>query len=520
MRFDRLQAFWPLLAIGGLFLLQWLLLFSPNPGVWDGAFYYAYARSPIFDLDLHLANDLILAHPYSTPDFVDKHMERDLVADTGRVASPFALGSSLLWIPWLTIARLATFSQEVTGYEWWFVGPTAVFSSLLSLIAFGLAYKLTRAETDNVSALFATLTSMVATPLLYYQFREPFYAHSTTAFINTVCIYVWWKEWEQRGRWPQAVKLGLLLGFAALVRWQYLIFLLLPASSALIWWWQSPTRKTAVWPIVKHLFIVGLSVVVVLSPQLAFWQLFYGSWITVPQGATFVDWSAPYIFSTLFSPFRGLIPWMPLILPAVIGLLLLMQKRPRLAAPLLGLLLVGIYVNGSIVDWFAGGGYGPRRFTGEVAIFVLGYAALLAALAPRTRWVVGVLGMFILMTHQLVLLRYALVEKLGGRVVTMAPTFEWAEVSWSEFLTSLWVRLPTAVSAPSDFFIYPDTLSAALASEQFPWLHLTSLLLGILYLALLIRGWRWLRSRTTTLQLLVTLGVMWLLIDLWILLAA
>ena len=68
----------PLIAIVALFLLQWLFLFNPNAGVWDGAFYYAFARSPLFDQDLDLTNDLVLSYPHSTADFVAKEIEQDL----------------------------------------------------------------------------------------------------------------------------------------------------------------------------------------------------------------------------------------------------------------------------------------------------------------------------------------------------------------------------------------------------------------------------------------------------------
>ncbi|MEM7111740.1 MAG: hypothetical protein AAF614_04860 [Chloroflexota bacterium] len=506
----------PLLAIVTLFLLQWLFWFNPNAGVWDGAFYYAFARSPLFDQDLDLTNDLVLSYPHSTEDFVSKEMEKDLT-ETGRVASPFAIGSSVLWMPWLTIAKLSQLGLEVTGYEWWFVGPTAVFSAVLGLVAFWVAYRLLQAETDDKIALLTTLTFMVATPLVYYQFREPLYSHTTAVLANTLCIYVWWKEWRQQAGWAQAAKLGALIGFATLVRWQYLVYLLLPAMSAFYWLWDSDERKTAVLPIIKHLFIVGLAALIIISPQLAVWQLFYGSWITVPQGGAYVDWAAPNILSSLFSPLRGLFPWMPIVLPAFVGLGILLRQRTRLAIPLVLLLLLEIYVNGSTADWFAGGGYGPRRYTGELVVFMLGYATFLAAIAPRLRWLIGLgIGGFVAI-HQLTLLRFGLLDRLGGLVLSMYPTYEWLEVSWGDFLTSLWTRLPTAVFQPKNFFFIFHSPLDWLQHGRFPFIHLGSLVLTAVYLLLLALLWRQLKNRISFQQTAILTVCAIVLLNLWIL---
>lgn len=509
-----------------VFLAQWLCLFNLRSGVWDGAFYYAYGRSLAFDGDLDLVNDFLLSYPTGSPDYVNKQYHLDLTQE-GRVHNPFAVGSGLLWLPFLLVIRLgaALFMPlaVLTGYEWFFVGPTAVFSSLSALIGFWVSYKLARQFASQAAALAATVTLMFTTPLLYYQFREPFYAHAFSAFLTTLVIFVWWQQWQTPGQWPQAMQLGLLLGLAILVRWQHLIYFLLPAASVVWWWWQRRRDgwQTAVYHPLRQLILTGLVTSLVVSIQLVVWHQFYGSWITVPQGSSFVDWTAPYIWPTLFSPFRGLIPWMPVFVPAFIGLLLLLRQHPRLALPLLALLLLEIYVNGSTRDWFGGGGYGPRRVTGAIAIFVLGYAVLLTHL-PRwwqvaAGWILGLL----LVGHQLLLLRFGLPDKLGGRVVSMAPLFEWQETTLSRFATELWQRGGVFISQPASFLVYPNAPLFQVMHRQWPVEPLVAFLIAVVLLYAGWVGWQKIKQRPEKRPLWAAfLTVVIILFDCWLLLVA
>lgn len=491
-RFTCLQQFsFAASAIAGVFFIQWICLFNGHSGVWDGAFYYAYGRSLAFDGDLDLVNDFILSYPTGSPDYVSKQFHLDLTPQ-GRVHNPFAVGSGLLWLPFLLVIRLVALvfvpAEVLTGYEWFFIGPTAAFSSLSALIAFWFSYRLAKQFTSQTAALVATLTLMFTTPLLYYQFREPFYAHAFSALVATLVIFVWWKKWQIPGQWPEAMQMGVLLGLAILVRWQHLIYFLLPATAVVWWWWERRMEgwQTAVYLPLRQLLLTGLFASLVVSIQLIIWYQFYGRWITVPQGSSFVDWTAPYIWLTLFSPFRGLIPWMPVIVPAIIGLLLLLWQNPRIALPLLALLLLEIYVNGSTRDWFGGGGYGPRRVTGAIAIFVLGYAVLLAYL-PRqwqalSSWVMGIL----LVGQQLLLLKYGLSDKLGGRVVSMAPMFEWHETTLFRFAMDILERGRTTIAQPGSLFVYPNSPLAQFMLSQSPFESFASLLVTTV---LLLVGW-------------------------------
>ena len=98
----------PSIILATVCLIQWAILFQDINPTWDAAFYYSYARSLIFDGDLRIADDLVLSYPTASNDFVNKGMDQVRTA-TGRVSTPFAIGSALLWLPWLVVLRIIYF---------------------------------------------------------------------------------------------------------------------------------------------------------------------------------------------------------------------------------------------------------------------------------------------------------------------------------------------------------------------------------------------------------------------------
>ena len=410
----------PLFILLALFLLQWLLLLSIREPTWDAVSYYVYARSAVFDGDLQFDNDYQLSYPTAGEHFASKELDQVETA-TGRVANLFAIGASLLWLPWLSLLRMAApfiFGNGIglSGYERYFVSNLATLSALFGFLAILLSYRVAQGALNRRLALAAAVTLMFVTPLLYYQFREPMYSHTASALAVSLCVYVWWRGHDQSGTVWRALGLGALIGLAGLVRWQNLAYLLLPFVSTLILWLRkSDWRKRQAWqPHLLYLLLAGVAALAVFSLQMAVWKVLYGSFITIPQGDSFIEWRATFLIPLLFSSFRGLLPWMPVFFLAVTGLLVLSKRNPQLGVPLLLMLLLAVYINGSTRDWFAGGGFGPRRLTSELVLLVVGYAAFLQLLPRRIRsWGALLLGIGLVL-HQWILLRYGLQESIGS----------------------------------------------------------------------------------------------------------
>jgi hypothetical protein len=508
-------------------LVQWALLFAITTPAWDATFYYAYSRSVVFDGDLRIDNDLQLSYPTTASDFAARRMDQDRL-ESGRVASPFAIGSSLIWLPWLAVLRLAAglgqalgiLPETLSGYEWYFTAGLATLSMLLGWLAHWIGYRMARVESGRFSALAAVLTVLFAGPLLYYQYREPLYSHATSAFMTALLIMTWWHTHQKLPGNRRAVLLGGLIGLAALVRWQHFVYLVLPAASTAWWWLSSPgeVKRVRIWPAARYLLVVALATLAVFSLQLVQWRVFYGSWLTVPQGSAYVDWRAPFWQPVLFSTFRGILPWLPILPLAVVGLLLTIRRKPALVVSLLLVLALEIYVNSSTRDWFAGAGFGPRRFTSELVIIILGYAGLLQVIPGRLRVLVALGAGGVLALHQWILLRYGLLERIGGRNLSMYPTYEWVDGSYGEFFREVTAHLNDLVQTPFDFFVLPGSPIRLLSIGLFPIRHIAALVATLLFMLFAWQIGRWLGSRIRGSWLYVVLAaVLVLAADIWLL---
>jgi hypothetical protein len=248
------------------------------------------------------------------------------------------------------------------------------------------------------------------------------------------------------------------------------------------------------------------------------WRVFYGTWLTVPQGSAYVDWRAPFWEPVLFSTFRGILPWMPLIPLAVLGLLAMARRKPGLVVPLLLVLLLETYVNSSTRDWFGGAGFGPRRYTSELVILIVGYAGLIQLLPGLLRRPLAVVAGLGLALHQWILLRYGLLERIGGRNLSMYPTYEWIDGSYAAFAQEVGRHLADMVRTPFDFFVLPGSPLRFLSIDIWPIRHLAALIATLIFVWLLWQTGRWLGKRIGRSWVFVGLAaVLVLAADIWLL---
>ncbi len=520
----------PSLILLAVFGLQWLLLFTLQEPTWDAVSYYAYARSLAFDQDLDFANDYRLSYPTAGEHFASRSYDEQLTPH-GRVANLFAVGASVLWLPWLAVLRAAAAAgltgvgdaAALTGYERIFVGNIAALSALLGLGAYWLSMRLAQEAAGRVLALASVVTLMFATPLLYYQYREPLYSHTAAAFTVALAVFLWWRWQEAQDRRGAALILGAALGLAGLVRWQNLIYLALPlvSSALLVGGAAAGERGAAAKKTAVDLLLVGVGALAVFSLQMAVWRVLYGSFLTIPQGESFLDWRARYLLPLLFSSFRGLLPWMPVFFLAAAGLLALSKRSPALGLPLLVMLLLALYVNGSTRDWFAGGGYGPRRLTSELVLLVVGYAAFLQLLPERGRKVITAVLGTLLALQQWLLLRYGLAPGFGGRVMSMMPTFAWEDVPLSSFAGDLLGYLPAALAQPLDFLVLSGSpLDSLFRQNVFPWMHVGTLIATSLFVGVMLMLGLWLWRRAGAVWVVLGGAFLLLLANFWIVLRA
>ena len=345
---------------------------------WDQTFYMGQTSSLIEDGDLDLRNDALFS------DLEPSELVRLLTAvrADGSVANTFSIGPALLWMPAYIVALHWNRADDPVPPRWNRWQVVALYLTSVGL-AFGLIWILDRwLRRLGLSRSLAALVVMaliLGSPLLIYAFRDYTTSHLlsalTVSMLPAVALLL-----ARRPTVATAMLSGVAVGLAFLCRWQEIVTALILLIPLL----QLKRRGTTWSRLLTLTATIALSALTVASLQLHAWWLERGEIFSAPQHEGYLRLHAPQMGSFLFSGLSGLFSWSPVYLLGLLGLLLpwrcRIAKQWRWAA--LTLLVVAIYVNASVTDWWAGVSYGSRRMSSALPLVALGVANLLL----QRRW--------------------------------------------------------------------------------------------------------------------------------------
>lgn len=329
----------------------------------DGREYFVQIRSLVMDADFDFANE--------------SHFGVRGTSDL------YPVGGPLLWAPFFVAAHLWLGLLNLLGGEWvrnGFANPyqraVGLGTLVYGFVGVVLVFRLARRYFSDRLALGATLAMTAGSFVGWYLVRDASMVHGMSLFATTLFLYVWHQGRGRRDRRGWAV-LGATAGLMTLVRWQNLLFVVVVLPEAFAAYragLQEQGARGLREPLLRHGLATALAVVVFV-PQLWLWKVARGGWFAAPSGGHAMAPGSPLLGDVLFSPNRGLFSWTPLVYLAVLGALVFLARQPRVGGLLLVAFSAQVYVN-STVGW-GGAGFGARRFTACMLIFVLGLAALL-----------------------------------------------------------------------------------------------------------------------------------------------
>jgi hypothetical protein len=370
-------------AIGVLFALAYAGAFltgaSRGPAVrGDAIQYYAYLRSAVFDRDLDFQNEY---ERFYDPAGAGGGENVWLTAETaaGRRPNMMSIGPALLWSPpYVAAAALATaassagLARRPDGFSLGFQLIAGLSGVAYATLGAWMCCRVAAHRFGPAAAFWGALAAWLGGPAIYYSLVSPAYSHATSLFATSLVVLVWLPG-IGRVSARRFFALGLLAGLAALVRWQDAIVLLLPA-------WElvdaARRHRRATSATIHGIGLLAAGLAVGILPQLFAWSAIYGTYLTMPQGGSFMRWSEPAVLPVLFSTNHGLFLWTPALLVATAGLGWLWRRDGVVGTAALLMLAAAVYVNAAVADWWAGEAFGSRRFIACTPIFALGLAAL------------------------------------------------------------------------------------------------------------------------------------------------
>jgi hypothetical protein len=362
----------------------------------DGHMLFLMARSLVFDQDLVFDNDLArFGDPW--------HQGR---TKTGRKGIPHPIGPALVWAPLLAaaqggavVANAGGADIELHGYTLWHQRIVFASSVVFAWLAVILGVWVFRRRVGGTFApAWACVAGLLGTSLTYYATYMPSYGHAMDAAGAALFLAVWANTIGDL-RWRRWIWLGLLLGLASLIRTQEIGLGVVVAVEVLAIGWVAPSEESKPWTwralLVARAALVAAVALVVLIPQFVAWELVYGTWTGLPQGPNFTRPAHPMVAEVLFAARNGWFSTTPLAYAGVLGLVVLSVGGTRLGprARVLGLgliaaVVVQIYANSIIYDWWAQASFGARRLCSMTLPVVVGLATWLHVLgrAVARRW--------------------------------------------------------------------------------------------------------------------------------------
>jgi hypothetical protein len=377
----------------------------------DGHGYYAWLRSLLIDGDWSFDNEFDEHNVVG--DFVPPPEAR---TDLGRRVNQWSVGPACLWAVTIVPGHFGIRALQSWGLPWaadgyslpyqLLVGVTTLLSSFLSL---GFVYSTCRRYAEPVKAALAAAFLILGTTIVFYGSIEVSMAHSVGPAAIAALEWYWLKTYgsARPGRW---FLVGVLVGLAALMRWQLVTFAFLPAGECFLAVLKAGRKQPACrWDSVGPglgLTSAGIGAIVAFLPQLVAWRCVYGHWLVTPIAVNH-NWLTPSWGRVLLSEDRGLFSWTPMTLLGCIGFHYCRKGEERLAL-LFGAFALQVYLLASLWGEMVelGVSYGLRHFTESVVALGPGLALLLERSARRGLQIVGGLGCLLVMWNLVLICQY------------------------------------------------------------------------------------------------------------------
>jgi hypothetical protein len=365
----------------------------------DGFYYFAYLRSLAFDRDVNFMNDYRMLGLGNKP-----HLFQP--TRTGHAESAWTIGPAIVWSPFFAGGHAVAVALRANGRDIATDGTSYPYRQAIcvaglfyGLLGCWLAYRLVLLFYPERIAGAAVFLTVAGSFMAWYLVKEPSMTHAPS--MAAVAGFAWaWAATRERRSVRAWAALGLLAGLMALIRWQNLLFALLPgidAALSIARAWRSRDRAALQQSLTGSAAFLGCAAIGFL-PQMLAWQAMYGSLIARSPVGPQIRWTDPHLVDILWSARNGLLSTAPILYLGGLGLIALAIARPATGIPSLLAVGVMVYFNACIQDWWGSAGYGGRRFDGTVPFFALGLAAFMqyAARVVQRHAIGAVIGLLTL----------------------------------------------------------------------------------------------------------------------------
>jgi len=355
---------------------------------WDVFGYYLYLPATFIHHDAALTDfswlQQILDTYHPTNGFYQAY-----IGPAGDYVMKYPMGLAILYAPFFFFghffAVLAGFPADGFSLPY----QVAVAMGCL-LITFAGIWFLRKILLDFFSEEVTSLTMIVIVlGTNYFELTAFDGALVHNALFTFYTLIIWLTiRWHKHPTWSGSFWLGLLIGWAIIIRPTEIISALIPLLWG-IWDWESLLKK---WQLIREnirkVVIIFLAIFLMGSFQMIYWKIYAGTWLYYSyEPNEKLEWIAPYLWQVLFSFKKGWLIYTPVMFFALVGFYRLGGKYKSVFYALFLFTVANIIVVAGWPTWWYGGSFGQRAMMQSYVVLAFPLAAWIGWLVRRTFWI-------------------------------------------------------------------------------------------------------------------------------------
>jgi len=321
---------------------------------WDVYGYYSYLPAIFIykDIKKQVFLDTIVKKYHPADDHKPGYASKN-----GNWVMKYSSGMAVVYLPFFTAANLLA---KPLGYpQDGFSLPYQFFIQLggvlFALIGLWYFRKLLLLFYNDIVVATCMLLLAFGTNYLDYSAIDVGMSHSwlftiyVFLVLNTVYFY-------QNYQYKYAIRIGLLIGLATLIRPTEIIAVLIP----LLWGIVHISKisiKQRLWVLYTHrkkMFVAFLCAFVIISIQLIYWKYITGNWLVYSYEDQGFSFKSPHIIEYTFSFDSGWLVYTPIMIFAFIGIIPFLRSGKNKLA-ILSFFIINYYIICAWNQWWYGG---------------------------------------------------------------------------------------------------------------------------------------------------------------------
>lgn len=286
--------------------------------------YYIYLPSAIIyhnlqDMDKLPANAGIEQGVFEYTAFIKKY---NVEAGLEHWLNQYTYAVALMELPFFLAAHLyeTVAGRPANGYDDSYKLALSAGSIMYTLLGMILVYKVLRRYFSHMQALVTLILVLLGTNMFWFAFGQAGMSHIPLFFLYALLMYVTIRLHEKPGTgW--FIVVGLIAGFITVMRPSDVVCLAIPflygvSDKA------SLMQKLQFVKVHRYkLLMAAIFFILPAIPQMLYWKLVTGSYIYYSYGGQAFNWANPKLVEGLFSSGNGWLPYAPVMLFALAGLM-------------------------------------------------------------------------------------------------------------------------------------------------------------------------------------------------------